>query len=788
MFVNLSLKLKSFALVFVFLFTTLWANPIYAQDNTGVKFIQIAAGEDHTIALKSDGSVWAWGDNSNGQLGDGTKANSMEPVMLGTISDVTAISANDDISMALKKDGTVWAWGYNEYGRLGNGTEIDSLKPTQVSGLTNVTAISAGGTHCLALKQDGTVWAWGRNFYGQLGNSSNKNSSVPVKAAGLSKITAISAGEKHSMALASDGTIWVWGDNDYGELGLGSTDGKSIPTQLTNLDNVIFISAGNIFSAAVKKDGTLWTWGYNGYGQLGNGTEKDSLRPVRVSSVSNVVKAATGKNHMLAMTSDGTIWACGYNNYGQLGNGTKDKSAVPVQSSGITGAEFITTTFSHNFAMCSDGSVWAWGRNYNYQIAEDKGNEVLVPVEITVLKSENTVTQSNGPSIDLLAVQIQDSVDLSWTATNIDNIEGYYVYRSKASGQYAEPLTDFPLLKREYTDKKVEAGTTYYYIVKAVLTGNKLSSPSNEMKVTIKSSASTADADSTGSSKITIVLQIDNPKMLVNGVEKEIDPGKGTSPVIIEERTMIPIRAVIEALGGSIDWDGSDNKVIISAKNKKVNVWIGKKNINVDGQYKEMDVVPQVINDRTMIPLRFVIENLGCELQWDSFNNKITITSDAPKSEAGKGSSQDSGKTASTPAPSSDPSPTPAPSKVKGEINGGKFIYNGTVIFDNNSSLDWASMSPNEKYVAYKDGQYISYYDTETKEHTVLYKLTTDEYIGKFVFNYGYISPIHYDFVEWSEDSTYIVVDKWTPDIFKGGSGLYKISLSDKSMTFISKN
>lgn len=206
--------------------------PVQVSDLSSA--VAIAAGALHSVALKSDGTVWAGGDNSYGELGQGTilETGSNVPVQVSNLGNVVAIGAGVYDSFAVKSDGTVWAWGSNENGRLGNGTYSNSSVPVQVSGLTGAVAVTGGGGHSAALKSDGTVWTWGLNSHGQLGNGTNMNSNVPVQASGvngLGGIVAVVAGNSHTLAYESDGTVWAWGDNTYGELGLYTNTDSNVP-------------------------------------------------------------------------------------------------------------------------------------------------------------------------------------------------------------------------------------------------------------------------------------------------------------------------------------------------------------------------------------------------------------------------------------------------------------------------------------------------------------------------------------------------------------------------------
>ncbi|MBI3354699.1 MAG: RCC1 repeat- and reductase domain-containing protein [Nitrospirae bacterium] len=234
--------------------TTNRATPVQVSGLTGI--IAIAGGYWHTIALRNDGTVWVWGRNQFGEIGDGTFNNIRPtPVQVSGLTGVVAIAGGGVHTIVLKNDGTVWAWGNNEFGQLGNGT-ISYYNPTpvQVSGLVGVTAIAGGeGYHTIALRNDGTVWAWGKNDYGQLGDGTTTHRNIPIHVSGLTSIEAIAGGGNHTIALKNDGTVWAWGqNNDWGQLGDGTVVNRYTPVQVSGLTGVVAIDAGFYHTLAIK--------------------------------------------------------------------------------------------------------------------------------------------------------------------------------------------------------------------------------------------------------------------------------------------------------------------------------------------------------------------------------------------------------------------------------------------------------------------------------------------------------------------------------------------------------
>ncbi len=342
-----------------------------------------AAGDRHSLRLRPDGTVWAWGSNTHGQLGDGSTTHRSAPVRVSALRGVVAVSAGGSHSLAVLPDGTVGAWGNNSSKQLGNGSTTHRTTPGRVLDLRGVVAVSAGGSHSLAVREDGTVWAWGNNRSGQLGDGTTVHRSMPVQVKALSGVVAVSAGMHHSLAVREDGTVWAWGNNDSGQLGDGTITNRSTPVQVSGLSGVAAVSAGYFHSLAARADGTVWAWGNNGSGQLGEGTTTHRSTPVQVSGLSGVAAVSAGHFHSLATREDGTVWAWGSNQSGQLGDGTTANRSSPVQVGGLSGVAAVSAGMQHSLSLRKDGTVWAWGSNASEQRGDGTAANRSSPVQVS---------------------------------------------------------------------------------------------------------------------------------------------------------------------------------------------------------------------------------------------------------------------------------------------------------------------------------------------------------------------------------------------------------------------
>lgn len=334
--------------------------------------LAVAAGQGHALALRSDGTVWAWGDNFYGALGVPSVDSSRFPLRISQLSNIVSIAAGPRYSLAVQSDGKIWAWGANEWGQLGTSNFTWATTPVPVSGISNAVAVSAGGyeyygSHSLALLSNGTVMAWGHNDDGELGNGTTNYSVIPVAVSGLSNVIQIKAGAFHSMALTSSNNVWCWGDNGFGEMGVGSVviGVCSNAVQTPSLSNITSIAAGGSHCLALKSDATVWSWGYNVDGELGLGTTNNVFSPTQIPSLSHVAvigagmfdSAATLAPLLQTGTSAQTYsWGYLYSNAPYaLGEAPAFTQLAPAYESDFG--------FDYSFGLAPDGSVWVWGVN-----------------------------------------------------------------------------------------------------------------------------------------------------------------------------------------------------------------------------------------------------------------------------------------------------------------------------------------------------------------------------------------------------------------------------------------
>ncbi len=371
----------------------------------GSEVKQIAAGNRHNVALLEDGRVFAWGFNCTGQVGNGkcgAFSGQETPVLVEGLQDIVQVAAGNNFSLALAADGSVYGWGSNSSGQLG---DADTTKrytaPVRIDGLSEAAQIEAGDSYAVALMRNGTVCAWGANVNGQLGNGTFARNHAPARvmdpddAGGfLSDVVHVEAGVRTVVALKADGTIRCWGDGEYGQLGKGLAmhgPGTKLPFKALDrsdstghLADVSRVAEGRCFTAVLKNDGTVCSWGLHRHGELGLGDYQPEIdvsdphmnsdflttvvHPRMIDGLEGVAGIAAGMNHTVALKEDGSVWSWGCSKLmssGALGAGNLDGSNSPVRVLGLTDIREISTGLNHNFAIGKDGTIWAWGNARN---------------------------------------------------------------------------------------------------------------------------------------------------------------------------------------------------------------------------------------------------------------------------------------------------------------------------------------------------------------------------------------------------------------------------------------
>jgi alpha-tubulin suppressor-like RCC1 family protein len=299
--------------------------------------------------------------------------------------------------LALRQDGTVWAWGNNYYGQLGNGAQGGTSLPQPVQGQHGLVAVAAGLSHSLALRRDGSLWTWGHNIEGAMGTGTHRRTSpTPVD---LKDVRAVASTYSHTLAVRGDGSVWQWGSMD----GWGGSI-QAAPTRVQGLTGGVAVAVGTAHSVVVRQDGTVWAWGDNSRGQLGDGTVGERRdTPARVQGLDGVVAVAAGEYHSLALKQDGTVWAWGANHFSQLGDMTLEDQLLPVQVQGLQGVSAISASFDFSVAVLNDGTVWQWGSDWSVWYWGDMTPRLPEPVpelsevvKVSVLFSAITALRADG--------------------------------------------------------------------------------------------------------------------------------------------------------------------------------------------------------------------------------------------------------------------------------------------------------------------------------------------------------------------------------------------------------
>ncbi len=467
----------------------------------GIQIAQVAAGNNSfSLVLDTNGDVWSWGNNRYGQLGNATNSGSnyANPTPTKVVSSVkfSQIAAGYNHSLAIDTNGDIWAWGHNLYGQLGvatnSGTNAPVTAPNKVTSDVKFAQIVAGHYHSMAIDTNGDTWAWGSNQYGQLGNASSANDPHPVpdRVDSAVQFSQISAGWVHSVALDDNGDVWTWGSNRYGQLGnttnSGTTNSNPVPTKVDIGVDFGQISGGYNHSLALDTNGDVWGWGHNQYGQLGNTTNNGSLNPnpapTKMISSVKFSKISAGYYHSMAIdNSNGDAWAWGHNLYGQLGNtenvGTTTPNPAPLKV--ITNAKFSQIAAGYHSSLAIDETdieAWSWGWNYYGQLGylTNVGTTVANPNPTKVFLSSETFTSGAVTSITFGGETCTDLVIVS-------NTKATCVTPAHAAG-----TVDVTAITVENQTATLEDGFTYFdpIVILGISPASGISAGGTEVTIT----------------------------------------------------------------------------------------------------------------------------------------------------------------------------------------------------------------------------------------------------------------------------------------------------------------
>tara|TARA_R110000765_G_scaffold10976_3_gene33586 strand:+ start:303 stop:1448 length:1146 start_codon:yes stop_codon:yes gene_type:complete len=334
------------------------------------------------------GELWAWGTQTDGQLGVGNVLRISSPTQVGSSATWVSVGYGNVHTGAIQSDGTLWTWGAGAgYGQTGHGNTATISSPLQVGSLTDWHTIQGGSQHMCALKTDGTLWAWGRNGGGQLPFNDTINRSSPVQVGSLTDWAQLSSAPGNSVhaAVKTDGTLWVWGVGTSGALGQNNTITYSSPVQVGSLTNWAQVSSGTSNLAAVKTDGTLWTWGATTLGKGGHNNNVNYSSPVQVGSLTNWASVTSHSLDTNAVKTDGTLWSWGRNNVGQSGLGDVIARSSPVQVGSLT----TWGTAAHNVIgnetfgnTITDGTLWVAGQGSQGGLGTNNAVNYSSPVQV----------------------------------------------------------------------------------------------------------------------------------------------------------------------------------------------------------------------------------------------------------------------------------------------------------------------------------------------------------------------------------------------------------------------
>ena len=409
---------------------------------------EISAGQNFTLAIKSDGTMWGWGANGNLLGLNGIMPNQNLPVQIGTANDWMTVSAGGNHSLAIKTNGTLWAWGSGIVGQLGNGAFNNATwTVTQLGTANDWIKVSAGSEFSLAIKNTGTLWSWGLNNTGQLGIGNTINQNIPNQVGTATNWADIDAGNQHSLAVDNAGFVYAWGNNTFGQLGNGTNTTSLSPIQITSSPGWIDISAGFDHSLFLNGAQFLFSCGNNTNGQLCDGTNTASN--VIIPATSNgaqfrYIAVSAGQTHSMAIKDDFTLWTSGLNNVGQLGLGNFLNVNALNQVGTGTNWFAISAGFVHSEALETTSNLWSTGRNLEGQLGIGNFNfsyNLLQNVACPTIVLETVDHVSDTKKATLYPNPTNDIVNIDFTLENsstvsirLTNLQGQVINQIKMDG------------------------------------------------------------------------------------------------------------------------------------------------------------------------------------------------------------------------------------------------------------------------------------------------------------------------------------------------------------------
>ena len=392
----------------------------------GTNWSQVSCGQNHTASIKTDGTLWMWGSGFYGQIGNNTGLNRSSPVQtVAGGNNWSSVACGYYHTAAIKTDGTLWTWGQNSNGQLGDNTATRKSSPVQtIAGGTNWSSVAGGVFHTAATKTDGTLWMCGQNSSGQLGDNTTIRKSSPVQTiAGGTNWSSVAGGVYHTAAIKTDGTLWTWGTNAFGQLGDNTLIHRSSPVQVVGFaTNWSSVACGYYSTYALKKDGTLWAWGFNGYGQLGDNTIANKSSPIQtIAGGTNWSKISSNGYYTAAIKKDGTLWMWGRNFFGNLGDNTIANKSSPIQTiAGGTNWSFAACGYHHTIAIY-ENTANQLGINTQPLVGYNS-NQLLVQPKININDSAGSVVRIASNSVSVAVQSGTATLSGTTTVTAVDGV------------------------------------------------------------------------------------------------------------------------------------------------------------------------------------------------------------------------------------------------------------------------------------------------------------------------------------------------------------------------------